>query len=70
MSLSEDEDGVDLVLDFDDSDRLLGVEFLHPAHVPPGWSIATGAPAGREIGTSACGCGDGRVVPVQRLGSR
>ena len=37
VSLSGDEDGVDLVLDFDDSDRLLGVEFLHPAHVPPGW---------------------------------
>lgn len=37
LSLSEDEDEVDLILDFDDPDRLLGVEFLNQDHAPPGW---------------------------------
>ncbi len=37
VSLSEDEDGADLVLDFDAEGRLLGVEFLRQDHLPPGW---------------------------------
>ena len=37
VSLSDDEDDADLVLDFDAQGRLLGVEFLRQAHLPPGW---------------------------------
>ncbi len=37
VSLSEDEDDADLVLDFDAQGRLLGVEFLRQDHLPPGW---------------------------------
>ena len=37
VSLSDDEDGADLVLDFDAQGRLLGVEFLRQDHLPPGW---------------------------------
>jgi uncharacterized protein YuzE len=37
VSLTEDEDDADLVLDFDSEGRLLGVEFLRQDHLPPGW---------------------------------
>jgi uncharacterized protein YuzE len=37
VSLSENEDDADLVLDFDAQGRLLGVEFLRQDHLPPGW---------------------------------
>lgn len=37
VSLSDDEDDADLVLDFDAQGRLLGVEFLRRDHLPPGW---------------------------------
>jgi uncharacterized protein YuzE len=37
VSLTEDEDDADLVLDFDAEGRLLGVEFLRQDHLPPGW---------------------------------
>jgi hypothetical protein len=36
VSLSEDEEDVDLVLDFDAEGRLLGVEFLSQDNLPPG----------------------------------
>jgi uncharacterized protein YuzE len=37
VSLTEDEDNADLVLDFDAQGRLLGVEFIRQDHLPPGW---------------------------------
>jgi uncharacterized protein YuzE len=37
VSLSEDEEDVDLVLDFDAQGRLLGVEFLSQDNLPPDW---------------------------------
>lgn len=37
VSLADDEDQVELVLDFDASGRLLGIEFLTEDRLPPGW---------------------------------
>jgi uncharacterized protein YuzE len=37
VSLSDDEDQADLVMDFDAQGRLLGVEFMSQEHLPPGW---------------------------------
>jgi uncharacterized protein YuzE len=37
VSLADDEEHAELILDFDSSGRLVGIEFLRQDRLPPGW---------------------------------